>query len=156
MTNVDDIVQSLTILPGNVTSVQSDHFTIKFEISEQAPNNKVTGETRYVFNYYNKGNYKEMSTYLSNSEMNTIFSLNDTELIWQIIRSSILRAIDMFIPIRKKKVNKSPVWLTGEIRHKLNCVRCLRRNLRSKFTISKLNQLQAAEDELNKTIVSYC
>ena len=53
LTNVDDVVQSLTILPGNVTSIQSDHFTIiiKFEISVQAPNNKVTGETRYVFNY---------------------------------------------------------------------------------------------------------
>ena len=45
--------------------------------------------------------------------MNSIFNLNDTELIWQIIRSSILRAIDMFIPKRKKKVNKSPMWFIG-------------------------------------------
>ena len=85
-------------------SVQSDNFTIKFKISVQAPNNKVAGETRNVFNY-NKGSYKEMLTYLFNSEINSIFSLNDTELIWQIIRSSILRAIDMFILKRKKKVN---------------------------------------------------
>ena len=60
----------------------------------------------------------------------------------------------MFIPKKKKVNNNSPVWFTGEIRHKLNCIRSMQRNLRSKFSISKLNQLQAAEDELNKKIIS--
>ena len=60
LTNVDDIVRSLIIYLA--MSVQSDNFTIKFEISVQAPNNKVAGETRYVFNY-NKGSYKNV--YLS-------------------------------------------------------------------------------------------
>ena len=107
LTNVDDIVRSLIIYLA--MSVQSDNFTLKFEISVQAPNNKVAGETRYYVFNYNKDSYKGMFTYLFNSEINSIFSLNDTELIWQIIRSSILRAIDMFIPKRKKKVNKSLV-----------------------------------------------
>ena len=42
---MDDIVQSLTILPSNLTSLHSDHFTIKFQVSIQAPNNKIAGET---------------------------------------------------------------------------------------------------------------
>ena len=54
---MDDVVQFLTLLPvivTHATSLHSDHFTIKLEVSLQISNDKVTacmGKPDYVFDF---------------------------------------------------------------------------------------------------------
>ena len=94
-----------------------------------------------------------MCSYLFDTDFSCLTSL-DVETSWIVIKSTILDAIDQFIPkIKTTTHNNQPVWFNSNIRHQIKCVRTLRRKTKQRFNLSKLKRLQEAEDTLQKSII---
>ena len=86
--------------------------------------------------------------------MDTDFSCclqsRDVELVWSVIKHSILTAMHKFIPKVKLRSHQRPKWFTPDIQHHLNCTRTLRRRHNTHPTPLTLQKLQHAEHILQE------
>ena len=60
----------------------------------------------------------------------TVFNLLDIEFVSNTIKNKIYDAIDLFIPKLNRRARQFPKWFTAKLRHRLNCVRTLRRKVK--------------------------
>ena len=67
----------------------------------------------------------------------------DIEAVRTFIKRAILKAMNLFIPIIKKKAKR---YLNSTIRHQLNCLHSLKRRNRSNPTEHKLSKIKSCEE----------
>ena len=73
---------------------------------------------------------------------------------WSFLRNSIHISCDRFIPKVKLSSHPSPKWFNSNIRHQLNCMHSLRRQIHKNPTPYKLSKLKCLESKLQHQIQS--
>ena len=73
---------------------------------------------QYAYNF-GKGDYPAMHSFLLDSSLSEIDSLDDVETIWYIISNTLTNAIDGFVPKYKIKTNSFPIWFNSDIKHQI-------------------------------------
>jgi len=123
-TNNDISISNLAITPpGKV--IDTDHFLITSspDYGIQSPI-KVT--SRFVFDH-SKADLDGLCSYLLDTNFDKCFQSNDVESVWNELELVIYDAMHLFIPKIKINPSRNPKWFTPSIRHRLNCLRTLRR-----------------------------
>jgi len=121
LTNVEHLLHYLSVDHSKLLSIQSDHYPITFEVSTfpEPGESKVGSQFKY---HFSKGDYIGMCSYLFDTDFSCLTSL-DVETSWNVIKSTVLGAIDLFIPKIKTTTHvNQPVWFNSNIRHQIKCV----------------------------------
>ena len=140
LTTNTDRLQNLSI----TNSFKSDHHIIQFNILSNS-SLRYTNTSGSVYNYA-KGDYSGMDFYLMEMHFDTT-SFN-AEHLWTGLKSAILDGCSLFVPKLKRSSYHHPKWFTPEIKHLLNCIRSLRRNIRKSYTEIRANKLSTLEVKL--------
>ena len=154
-TDLEIIDNLLVFQPRN--SLHSDHFMISFELllpstpshSRQLPH----GNDTLVFDFP-KANMPGLCSFLENSDFSHCFLSCDVDHVWSSIKLIIQQAMDLFIPTVKLRSHQFPKWFTPDIRHRLNCLRTLRRKCVTHPTAHNLSKLLLLESNLDADISS--
>ena len=99
---------------------------------------------------FSKADLTGLSSFLMDTDFSCCFQSRDVELVWSVIKHSILTAMHKFIPKVKLRSHQRPKWFTPDIQHHLNCTRTLRRRHNTHPTPLTLQKLQHAEHILQE------
>ena len=113
----------------NITcpSPQTMHLLISFDFHAWTPTNtKIT--PHFVFDF-SKANLTGLSSFLMDTDFSCCLQSRNVELVWSVIKHSILTAMHKFTPKVTLRSHQRPKWFTPGIQHHLNFtrVRTLRR-----------------------------
>ena len=109
--------------------INSDHFIISFNLNCGRPLS-VINKAKYVFDYNNsKADWDGLCSYLLGLDFSGCFQSNNIEFIWDTVKSIIYEAMCRYIPKVKLKTYRNPPWFNSSIRHHINCLRTLRKNI---------------------------
>ena len=126
LTNSNDSISNLSIASAPNNWFPSDHFVIRFQLS-QPLHQPVTTPT-YVFDFP-KANYDGILSYLFDLDYSQCLQSQDVESIWCMIKNSIYNAMDLFIPKVRLRRHQFPCWYTPELRHLSKCVHTCKKRL---------------------------
>ena len=124
LTTNDDNISSLLVHSYASLPIISDHFAITFSLNASLPSSQKFLPF-YALNYFN-GDYEGLNNYLSSFDFSSCFQSHTIEFIWSYIESTLVNAINRFIPQITIHNNHQPKWFTPKIRHHIKCVRTLR------------------------------
>ena len=112
----------------------SDHFLVSFTISVcHNVHNR-----RRVF-HYGQANLEGLFSFIEGIDFSV--ATHDVNSKWHILKESLFRARDLFIPSSLIYADSSPPWFNSEICHQLNCIHTLCRRLKcNPFSISASSQ----------------
>ena len=68
-----------------------------------------------------------MNFYLSLVGFSPCQHSSDAEFVWSFVKQILLDCIDRFVPKITIKSNAHPKWFTANLRHKINCLRSLKK-----------------------------
>ena len=140
-----DHIQNLQVDTAHPV-LSSDHYAITFDIDVYyKPMLKC--KNRYVYDYRN-ADLNGLFDFISNCNFDICYQSNDIEYVWGTIYSYLHTAMDLFIPKRKCLLPSQPCWYNSEIRHRLKCLRTLKRKNNKKSTPHSLLLQQSLENEL--------
>ena len=111
------------------------------------------GNDTLVFDFP-KPNMPGLCSFLENSDFSHCFLSCDVDHVWSSIKLIIQQAMDLFLPKVKLCSHQFPKWFTPDIRHRLNCLRTLRRKYRTHPTVHNLSKLLLLESNLDGDISS--
>ena len=127
LTNSNKSITNLSIASAPDNWIHSDHFVIRFQLSQTTHQPPVTTPT-YVFDFP-KANYDGILSYLFDLDFSQCLQSQDVESIWCMIRNSIYIAMDLFIPKVRLRRHQFPCWYTPELRHLSKCLRTCKKRL---------------------------
>ena len=110
------------------TLIHTDHSIISFNLQFETLLPNLTN-ARSVLNYSN-ADWDGLSSYLFDTDFSDCFQSSDIEFVWNTIKNKIYDAIDLFIPKLNHRARQFPKWFTAKLRHRLNCVRTLKRKVK--------------------------
>ena len=150
LTNTDDLIQNVVVLPHNLYPVQSDHFLVNFSmsISEQSLSNITL---HYVYDY-SKADFEGLDAYIFNSNLLECLTSQYVEYVWSKIFSTLSDAMDIYIPKFRLHSHQFPKWFSAELRHRLKCLRTLRRKYKRSLSNHNFECLCMAEEIFNKML----
>ena len=102
---------------------------------------------------YSRADWEGMYNSLMGYNFHEYYQLSDVEAVWAILKHVLQTAIQAFVPQFLVKKKQHPKWFTPTIKHRLNCIRSLRRKYKEKPTDTLKLKLQAEEDNLQALIV---
>jgi len=77
-----------------------------------------------MFNYP-KGEYVGLCDHLTNIDFFPCLQSHDVQFIWSFIESTVLNAMNHFIPKIKIHNHQQPKWYTSDIKHHIKCLKTL-------------------------------
>ena len=148
LANFDDLCHIGTYkdLPAGLTS---DHYIIILSIEQSIHKRAKINTVKFD---YNHANWDDINLFLYHYDFTLALSSNNTEFIWSYIKVAITSAMNLFIPKVSITGSDQPKWFTPTIRHEINCVRTLKRQLNNHFTESKRLKLMSLQSELQHMI----
>lgn len=126
--------------------MSSDHYPISFSILSSVSSSK-RHPLLPVF-IWQKGDYAYMNDFISSYDFSSFYSSSDINYLWATLRSVIKEAINQFVPLVNKQAKKYPVWYTSKVKHKINCLKSLRRKASVSPTVHNILFLKSAESSL--------
>ena len=155
--NILDILLSNTTFIHNVhvepsQLISSDHFMVLFSIvCDIKPVRRHM--VKYIFDFKNV-DMEGLLMFLLEYDFDNCYCSNNIEHVWAIIKTAMLRAMNLYIPKVRVKTLKHPKWFNSDIRHHLSCIRSLRRRLRVHPMEQKLSKLKSSEKLLQEKMLS--
>ena len=122
--------------------IHSDHSIISFNLKYEAQFS-VRTLPHLVFDY-SRADWNGLSDYLMDTDFSTCFGSNDIEFIWLTLKNTIHNAIQLFNPKIKLKSHQHPKWFNAKIRHQLKCLHTLRKKLKLRYSMSKIESYESA------------
>ena len=125
LSNLDGIqhLETYTSLPSNLSS---DHYMITFLIEYTFSKPAMKCKSKFD---YNKANWEDMNQFLSQYDFTLALNSNNTEFIWLYLKTAINSAINLYVPQVSIKKTNQPRWFNSIIRHKIKCLRTMKRQL---------------------------
>ena len=97
---------------------------------------------------YSKANLNELNRHFANSDLCKPALISDLNSYWSDLRLEVTNACLHLVPKTNCSQRKYPRYFTPCIRHKLNCIRTLRRRIRRNATLHSISRLENMELEL--------
>ena len=88
----------------------------------------VRQQHRVFYSHYGQANSEGLFSFIEGIDFSV--ATHDVISKWHILKESLFRARDLFIPSSLIYADSSPPWFNSEIRHQLNCIHTLRRKLK--------------------------
>lgn len=125
LSNLDSIqhLETYASLPSNLSS---DHYMITFLIEYTFSKPAMKCKSKFD---YNKTNWEDMNQFLSQYDFTLALNSNNTEFIWLYLKTAINSAINLYVPQVSIKKTNQPRWFNSIIRHKIKCLRTMKRQL---------------------------
>ena len=151
LTNVENSICELSIDTSHPL-VHSDHHSITFRICSVLPHPK-SPTKRYYFDY-SKADFDSLCDYLLDIDFEDCFHSDDVESVWSTIKSTILNAMNLFIPKLPRRSHNHPKWFNSVIRHRINCIHTLRKRCLQHPTPYNHSKLKNLENLLQKDLIA--
>ena len=151
LTNVENSICELSIDTSHPL-VHSDHHSITFRINSVLPHPKSPSK-RYYFDY-SKADFDSLCDYLLDIDFEDCFHSDDVESVWSTIKSTILNAMNLFIPKLPRRSHNHPKWFNSVVRHRINCIRTLRKRCLQHPTPYTHSKLKNLENLLQKDLIA--
>ena len=151
LTNVENSICELSIDTSHPL-VHSDHHSITFRINSVLLHPKSPSK-RYYFDY-SKADFDSLCDYLLDIDFEDCFYSDDVESVWSTIKSTILNAMNLFIPKLPRRSHNHPKWFNSVIRHRINCIRTLRKRCLQHPTPYNHSKLKNLENLLQKDMIA--
>lgn len=132
------------------TDTPSDHYLITFELPRKKIVTRNSQGSKQVF-CYSRADMLGLDDFLFLSDFSSMLQL-DIENSYRHFIAILDYACNCFIPTMTLKKKVSPAWFTAEIRHILNKIHTVRRQIKRKQTESQLAKLKTLEDKLQSLI----
>ena len=140
-----DYCQNIDIHSNLPPGLSSDHHIITFSIVHY--HNKATDSPKHKYNYA-KANWEDMNQYFYHYNFNQCFNSVDTEFIWDQLKTAIYNALNRYVPTVPITTVNQPKWFTPSIRHKVKCLRTLKRRFAAHPTEKAKQKIKSMESEL--------
>ena len=143
LTNCSKIVHDVKV-HSNISCIPTDHFIISSSL--KVPNIPLSKtKSQFVYNY-RQADFIQLADYLLNCNFEPCLTSYDLDLeyVWSFIKSTIHKAMDLFIPKVKLKQSNAPKWFNTTIRH----IHHLRRQAKYRPSTSTHLKLEQSEHEL--------
>lgn len=114
LTNNECLVTQVSVL-NSPSLLLSDHYRICFHIDNYSSSPK-RYESKLVFNFAN-ADFDGLSDFLLDLDLSCCLQSSSVEPVWSHLKNSILKGMNLFIPIVKVKYKRYPCWFNSEIRH---------------------------------------
>ena len=124
---------------------------ISFLLESRAPSNRRVKATSTSLNY-SQANWADIDNYLMDIDFSFIDFNENINVSYDMFRSMVQDVCSYFVPVVKIPAYSSPVWFNGEIRHQINKLRTLRKQLKKKWSSTKVARLQSLEASVEKQI----
>jgi len=146
ITNCDESIDNLHIHSVDNPLLKSDHYPVTFNL-DMPRNCSFTTESDsfYIFDY-SKADFDSINEYLSLIDFSPCFHSTDVEFVWAQIKEILLDTIHQFVPQIKIKPNDFPKWFTSSLKHRVKCLRSLRKRYTKSPTPHVKERLQTAEN----------
>ena len=162
MGNILDLVISnspdsiLNLHVRHVPLLSSDHFLISFFVRAVTCNHSLPRPRPSSFRDYTSADYEGMCDYLLDWDFSECLASSDVEFIWAQVKFAIYSAIELFVPLVScpRSYSHLPKWFNSDLRHKLKCVKTLRRRYNSHPTSHVFGRLSDLESRLMAGISS--
>ena len=148
---ISDSMVSLTIatLYEHDCSSFSDHYFLSFDVTVSLKPSKPKRVSAYN---YAKADFEGLGEFLSESLKEDCLQSTMVDDIWLAFRKKLFEGCDRFIPCSTFSRQSSPMWCSSDIRHRLNCMRTLKRLVKCRATPSRLLKLFVTESDLQNTL----
>ena len=135
---------------STICASQSDHHLISYCIHSSSRNRHSRQSPVNPFSAlnYSKANLTELNRHFANSDLYDSVFITDLNSYWYDLKLEITNACLRHVPKFNYSQRKYPRYFTPCIRHKLNCIRTLRRRIRKTATSHSISQLETMELEL--------
>ena len=150
LSNSDGLVKN--VLSFSSKFLRSDHYLLSFTVPSARKRVSEQSKLSYSFNF-KKTDLGWLSSFLLDFDFSQIFSSNDIELVWSLLKGIILHFIKLFTPVIRVRSKSYPKWFHSAIRHQLHRVHYLRRWYRKHQSPMRSSQLSSAELQLQHDIV---
>ena len=135
----------------NSSTCSSDHFMINFSLALNIHQRPASPVPKLIFKNVDIDSFCfYLETYLSFPDP----LVTDVNILWSQFFSVFNNAIHFFVPSKMISHNLYPPWFTGEIRHKLHCLRSLKRLLISSPSPSRHLKATSLELSLDQCIAN--
>ena len=146
-----DYVSNLTVhTDWSVFPFSSDHYPLTSTLLSKA---NLTNYSSPMTFQFHKGDYVGLQDYLLDVDFSFFFESLDIEFLWENLKNLILDACRKFIPIASCS-NRYPQWFNGNIRHKLNIARSLRKKGKKQPSVVTSSTLERLEMDLQRDILN--
>ena len=142
LSNSDGLVEN--VLSFSSKFLRSDHYLLSFTVPSARKRVSEQSKLSYSFNF-KKTDLEWLSSFLLDFDFSQIFSSNDIELVWSLLKGIILHFIKLFTPVIRVRSKSYPKWFHSAIRHQLHRVHYLRRRYRKYPSSMRSSQLSSAE-----------
>jgi len=107
LTNIDDdSITNVTVHNHNNQLIKSDHFQISCEICQDTSCHS-SATSNYIYDYP-KADYSGLCQYLFSSNIYSCLQFNDVEIVWNIIKEALFKAIELFVPKVEVRTKQYP------------------------------------------------
>ena len=127
LTTQSILISGITTMCHN-TLIHTDHSIISFNLQFETLLPNLTNACCVLD--YSDADWDGLSSYLLDTDFSDCFQSSDIQFVWNTIKKNIYDAIDLFIPKLNRRARQFPKWFTAKLRHRLNCVRTLRRKVK--------------------------
>ena len=158
--NILDLVLSNS--PSRISNVsvdsiicasQSDHHLTAFTHHRKNRHSRKSPTNPFSALNYSKANLTELNRHFANSDLYNSVFISDLNSYWYDLKLEITNACLRHVPKFNYSQRKYPRYFTPWIRHKLNCIRILRRRIRKTATSHSISQLETMELEILTLII---
>ena len=130
------------------TPFSTDNFMIScgLKSSGPSPTDPLLWTNTMVFDY-SKVDWDSMCSYLLDQDFSMCYEEENVELIWLVIKNTVLSAMELFIPKVRLRKNQFPRWYNAELRHQFKCLKSLERkceNYKNQSLFTKLSKAELA------------
>ena len=145
MSNKEEHIHNLTILPHTIQPISSDHYAITFNIDlYMQPIPKITPKKVYDFT---KADWTGLCDFMLDLNWSECFSITDVETLWSNIKGHITGALPLFIPRVRLRSRQHAPWLKSNLLHQLNCLRSKKKKIKSTRITATGNEISKLEQE---------
>ena len=147
-----DYYQNIEIQSTLPRGLSSDHYIINFYLQSPVQYHYMAADSSKCIYNYSRANWEEMNHFLHSYNFNHCLNSDDTEFIWAQLKSAIHTALNLFVPILPAKSTNQPKWFTPTIRHKVKCLRTLKRRFSIHPTGQTKQKIDNIESELQQSM----
>ena len=142
LSSSDNLVSNIQVHGIETLPIQTDHNMITFTLNLSSSHCRTYLDMDRALVYdYSKADWFELCNNLLDEDFSMCYEIKDVDQIWCILKMIINDAMNKCIPKFKLRKYQTPVWFTPGLRHRMKCLRTLRKSYRKHPTPSKLERI---------------
>ena len=125
LTTIPSSIHNLCVDHLTCSSV-SDHHLVTFDVV--LPFTRKPPKSYLTFDY-SRADFNELENFFFDNSFKDCLPHREVNSVWSSFKSVFFNGCSIFIPTIKKHPKSTPLWFNSKIRHRIKCIRTLKRRL---------------------------